>query len=69
MPAVSKRSGSISWSATVAPRSSGNLKMSVSRFLVKTTLPAPIKAILMISVPLRRRVDYFIPVLAILWMK
>jgi hypothetical protein len=72
LPAVSRRSGSISCSATVAPLSSENLKISVSRFLVKTTLPAPIKAILTIRNLLGRREardTYFMPVLAIPWMK
>src|SRR5215212_10936005 len=45
IPAVSRRSGSISCRAMVVPRSSGKLRVSVRRFLVKTTLPAPIKAI------------------------
>src|SRR5918993_2687949 len=45
MPAVSRRSGSISCRAMVVPCRSGKLRVSVRRFLVKTTLPAPIKAI------------------------
>ena len=48
MPAVSRRSASMSCRAMVAPCSSGKSKMSVSRFLVKTTLPAPTNAILVI---------------------
>src|SRR5215211_3477319 len=45
MPAVSRRSGPMSCRAIVVPCSSGKLRVSVRRFLVKTTLPAPIKAI------------------------
>src|SRR5918997_1669584 len=45
MPAVSRRWGSMSCRAMVVPYSSGKLRVSVRRFLVKTTLPAPIKAI------------------------
>src|SRR5918998_6465827 len=57
MPAVCRRSGSMSCSEISAPCSSGKLRVSVMRFLVKTTLPAPIKAILVIWVPLRCRIQ------------
>src|SRR6185295_1702338 len=43
--AASSRSGSMSCRAMVASASSGKLRMSPSRFLVNSTLPAPMKAI------------------------
>jgi hypothetical protein len=55
----------------VVPCSSGKLRVSVKRLLVKTTLPAPIKAIFKTWSPFvaEFRDGYFIPVLAIPWMK
>ena len=46
--AVSSRRGSMSWRAISTPRSAGRSRMSPSRFFVKTTLPAPTNAILVI---------------------
>ena len=51
IPAVSSRSASMSCSAMVQPASAGRLRMSVSRFFTNTTLPAPMKAILVIVSP------------------
>ena len=50
---TSSRSRSMSTYASRAPRNSGKERMSPVRFLEKTTLPAPIIAILIIYDPVR----------------